>query len=84
MFDFTFSNCIDLWRLVIVFENNTATYFFYITMVLGQPAGLSKEVCLYADSDWLKLISVRGWPEVVTIALFNSSSNLCITVNLPR
>ena len=25
-------------------------------MVFGQPARLSKEVCLYADADWLKLI----------------------------
>ena len=25
-------------------------------MVLGQSVGLSKEVCLYADADWLKII----------------------------
>ena len=25
-------------------------------MVFGQPVGLSKEVCLYAGADWLKLI----------------------------
>ena len=40
---------------VHVFENNTATCFVYATVVIGQPAGLSKEACLYADSDWLSL-----------------------------
>ena len=32
--------------------------FVSITIVglLGQPAGLSKEVCLYSGTDWLKLI----------------------------
>ena len=38
-------------------------------MVLGQPAGLSKEVCLYAGADWLKPEAgerSRAWlkPEV--------------------
>ena len=38
------------------FKNSTDTCFefVYITMVLGQPAGLSKEVCLYVGADWLK------------------------------
>ena len=27
----------------------------YITWVLGKPAGLSKKVCLYTSTDWLKL-----------------------------
>ena len=30
--------------------------FVYTTMVLGQPAGLSKSVCLYAGADWLRLV----------------------------
>ena len=30
--------------LVMVFQNHFGTYFLSITMVLGQPAGLSKEV----------------------------------------
>ena len=42
---------------VVVFENSTGTCLsVYITMVLGQPARLSKEACLYADADWLKPI----------------------------
>ena len=32
-------------------------------MVLGQPAGLSKEVCLYVDAGWLKLICEYGGRE---------------------
>lgn len=41
--------------LIIVFENATGTCFACITLVLGQPAGLSKEVCLYSCADWIKL-----------------------------
>ena len=41
------------------------TQFCLHHYVLGQPAGLSKEVCFYAGADWLKLnLSVRGWWEV--------------------
>ena len=29
---------------------------FYFKTALGQPTGLSKEVCLYEGADWLKLI----------------------------
>ena len=36
-----------------VFENSTDTCFVYTTRVLGQPAELSKEACLYASADWL-------------------------------
>ena len=38
-------------RFTIVFNKNTATSFVYTIVVLGQPAGLSKEACLYADAD---------------------------------
>ena len=31
-------------------------WFTSVTVVLGQPAGLSKEVCLYAGADWLQLV----------------------------
>ena len=37
-------------------ENSTGTCFVYITMLLAQTARVSKEACLYADADWLKLI----------------------------
>ena len=30
--------------------------FTYTILALGQPAGLSKEVCLYAVTDWLMLV----------------------------
>ena len=39
-----------------MYSKTTGTYFLSITMVLGQPAGLSKEVCLYAGADWLKVV----------------------------
>ena len=42
-------------RVLFTLQNNTGTYFAYVTMALTQLAGLSKEVCLYADADWLKL-----------------------------
>ena len=42
-----------LLNLIIVFENRTDTRFACIRVVLGQPASLSKEVCLYAGADWL-------------------------------
>ena len=35
-----------------------------LEMVLGQSAGLCKEVCLYAGADWLKLVS-RSVAEMV-------------------
>ena len=38
----------------VVFQNNTATCFAYTTMALGQPTGLSKELCLYVVADWLR------------------------------
>ena len=37
----------------------------YIRVVLGQPAGLSKEVRLNAGADWLKLLSVGGGGKLV-------------------
>ena len=42
----------------------------YITVVLGQSVGLSKEVCLYTDADWLKLIcqSEGGERSVISYA----------------
>ena len=46
--------------LIIAFENSTGTCFAYIAVVPGQPIGLSKEACLYAGTDWLKLIC---WSE---------------------
>ena len=30
-----------------------ATCFVYTTVVLGQPANLSKQACLYMDATWL-------------------------------
>ena len=33
------------------------TCFVHITVVPGQHAGVSNEVCLYTDADWLKLTS---------------------------
>ena len=46
----------DPKHLMIVPDNGMVTCFVHITVTLGQPAGLSKEVCLYAGADWLKLI----------------------------
>ena len=43
-----------------------AICFVHTTMVLEQPVSLSKEVCLYMGTDWLKLMSVRGRPEVTS------------------
>ena len=42
-----------------VFESSTATCFVYTTVVLGQPAGLSKEACLYAGAEWLTVFVSR-------------------------
>ena len=50
-----FSNT-DPKHLMTVLENSMVTCFVHTTVTLGQPAGLSKEVCLYAGADWLKLI----------------------------
>ena len=41
--------------MIIVFENSTGTCFVYIAVVLGQPAGLSKEVCLHSGADWINI-----------------------------
>ena len=41
---------------IITLKNSTGTCFVYITMALGQSIDMSKEVCLYADADWLRLI----------------------------
>ena len=48
-------------RLITASEESAGMCVVYITMVLGQPAGFFKEVCLYADADWLQVIimSVR-------------------------
>ena len=35
----------------------------HMLCLLGQPASLSKEVCLYAGADWLKLTPVGGGGE---------------------
>ena len=40
-------------RFNVVFKNNTATCFADITILLGQPDGLSTETCLYAGADRL-------------------------------
>ena len=42
---------------MIVWKNKTGTCFVKITIkvTLGQLAGLSKEVCLYAGADWLNI-----------------------------
>ena len=46
----------------------------YITMVLGQPAGLSKEVCLARTR-----MSVRGWREVRCMQCYDVYSPMCGT-----
>ena len=52
-------------------------YFVYTTMLLGQPAGLSKEVCLYAGADWLS--SSIYQPECVerSIVPLSVQMNVC-------
>ena len=37
-------------------KNSTGISFVYITLVLGQPIGLPRKVCLYAGADWLTFI----------------------------
>ena len=41
------SSCTDPGCLPVVWENRTGTCFAYVSTVLGQPAGLSQEACLY-------------------------------------
>ena len=55
-----------LLNLIIVFENRTDTRFACIRVVLGQPASLSKEVCLYTSADWLKCTCQleSAWREI--------------------
>ena len=48
-----------------VLDNGKGTCFVCITVVLGQPACLSKEVCLNAGADWPNLLSVRGGGKLV-------------------
>ena len=36
------SICTSPKRFTVVFENNTATFFIYTTIIFGQPAGLSR------------------------------------------
>lgn len=57
-------NCTHQRGLIFFPENSTGMCFVYITTVLGQPAGLSKEVCVC--SCWLAKAhrSVNGWQEV--------------------
>ena len=71
------SNYTDPSYLIIVFENSTGTCFVYIPVSLAQVARfMSKEVCLYAGADWLKLkcqrvarvsCKVRYWCECETV-----------------
>ena len=42
--------------MIIVFKNSTSTCDVYITIKLGQPAGMSKGMRLYTGADWIKLI----------------------------
>ena len=57
------------------------TCFVYITVIVGWPVGLSKEVCLHAGADWRKLVChSEGGERSVTmtvgsIALGTGSSN---------
>ena len=37
-------------------KNSTGISFVYIALVLGQPIGLPRKVCLYAGADWLTFI----------------------------
>ena len=53
-------------RWIIVFGNSMDTSFVYITILLGQPAGLSKEARLYAGAVWPK-------PHVLGEGEFNVS-----------
>lgn len=45
-------NCIAPMILITVLENSTGASFVDIEMVLEQPAGLSQEMCLYADTGY--------------------------------
>ena len=49
------SSCTASERFTVVFRNNTATSVLclHYSVVLGQPAGPSKEAHLYASADWL-------------------------------
>ena len=64
------SNCAHTKRLIVVFKNSTGACFVYITVVLGQSLGLSKEMCRHADADWQKLIcqSEGGERTVISYA----------------
>ena len=53
------SNCKEnpTGLLIIVFHSSTGTCFGYITMALGQPAGLSKETCSYRQDHLSELVN---------------------------
>ena len=48
--------CVPARAWIIVFWNSTGSCVVYITLVLGQLSGLSKDACLYTGADRLELI----------------------------
>ena len=64
-----------------VCSNNTGTCFDYITVALGQPARVSKEVSLHgAGADWLKLICQS---QRVGRPAADSEGTLCLLIDPP-
>ena len=53
-------HCTHPRRMIRVFQNSTGTCSVCIAMEPGQPAGLSKELCLYAGAEWLICRSEGG------------------------
>jgi len=69
-------NCTDPRHGTKLFGKQHGQCIVYITMVLGQPASrLSKEVCWYADADWLKLLVNETVARGQLLSLFRSILN---------
>ena len=63
----------------VVVQNSTATGIVDSTVALGQPVGLSKEVCLYTGADWLKLsCQSEGGERPVGLGRISLSTRLII------
>ena len=73
------SNCTYPRHLIIGLENRIGTCFSHVTLASGQPAGLSKEVCLYEGADWLWLIRKSEGGERSTYSLPGSFTFLFTT-----
>ena len=76
------SICKDPKHFSIAFNNSIATHFVNTAMVLGQPAGFSKEACLYMGADWLSSSVchrvVRGQLPPLLISLNAISGNIIL------